>query len=114
MIRRFLRTTSDIFYPIEDKSIYYDSIVFITDTKEIWSGGVYFTSNNENGSNNFSVNAKDVSYISEFIDHDNVQDMLDYLLSLHKCDFDESFNNDFGFSLMPETSFDLTFDITFK
>jgi hypothetical protein len=40
--------------------------------------------------------------------------MLDYLLSLHKCDFDESFNNDFGFSPMPETSFDLTFDITFK
>ena len=112
MVRRFLRTTSDIFYPIEDKSIYNASIVFIEDTKQIWSNGVYYASMNaEDGED---IDAKNVTYVSEFAEYNNVQDMLDYLLSLHKCDFDESFNNDFGFSLIPETSFDLTFDITFK
>jgi hypothetical protein len=32
-MQKLLRTTSDIFYPIEDKSIYNNSIVFIEDTK---------------------------------------------------------------------------------
>lgn len=105
MIQRFLRTTSDIFYPIEDKSIYNESIVFIEDTKQIWTNGAYYASTN--------VNAKDVTYTSEIVDYTNVQDMLDYLLYLHKKDFDESFNMDFGFAPIT-TSFDVTFDKTFK
>lgn len=123
MVQRFLRTTSNIFYPIVDKSIYNDSIVFIEDTKQIWSNGVYYSSINtedagggediEDGDiSNFSGEAKDVTYISEFVEYNNVQDMLDYLLYLHKKDFDESFNMDFGFAPLTST-FDVTFDETF-
>ena len=123
MTQRFLRTTSDIFYPIEDKSIYNNSIVFIEDTKQIWSNGIYYASLSveeggediEDGDlpNSFSGDAKDVNYTSEIVDYTNVQDMLDYLLYLHKKDFDESFNMDFGFAPIT-TSFDVTFDKTFK
>ena len=107
MIQRFLRTTSDIFYPIEDKSIYNASIVFLEDTKQIWTNGVYYASAST------STDAKDIIYTSEIVDYTNVQDMLDYLLYLHKKDFDESFNMDFGFAPII-TSFDVTFDKTFK
>jgi hypothetical protein len=33
MMQRFLRTTSEVFDAIDDKSIYNDSIIFIEDTK---------------------------------------------------------------------------------
>lgn len=104
MIQRFLRTTSDIFYPIEDKSIYNNSIVFIEDTKQIWTNGVYYA----------STHAKDIIYTSDDVDYNNVQDMLDYLLYLHKKDFDESFNMDFGYESKSLSLFDMTFDKTFK
>lgn len=95
MAQRFLRTTSNIFYPIVDKSICNDSIVFIEDTKQIWSNGIYYASVNaeeagdgediEDGDiSNFSGDAKDVTYISEFVEYNNVQDMLDYLLRKNK------------------------------
>lgn len=123
-MQKLLRTTSDIFYPIEDKSIYNNSIVFIEDTKQIWTNGIYYASiNAEDGGedvedsdepNNFSGNAKDVTYISTEVEYNNVQDMLDYLLYLHKKDFDESFNMDFGYESTRMVAFDLTFDKTFK
>lgn len=125
-MQKLLRTTSDIFYPIEDKSIYNDSIVFIEDTKEIWTHGIYYASINaedvgegediEDGDlpDSFSGNAKDVTYTSTEVEYNNVQDMLDYLLYLHKKDFDESFNMDFGYESTQMIAFDLTFDKTYN
>lgn len=46
MIQRYLRTTSEVFDAIDDKSIYNDSIVFIEDTKQIWNNGIYYASVN--------------------------------------------------------------------
>lgn len=46
MVQRYLRTTSDVFDAINDKSIYKDSIVFIEDTKQIWTNGIYYASVN--------------------------------------------------------------------
>jgi hypothetical protein len=41
----FVKTTSDEFESL-DKSAYEDAIVFIEDTKEIWSNDIYYGENN--------------------------------------------------------------------
>lgn len=90
MAKRFVRTTKNYWNSVSDKSQYNNSIVFIEDTKEIWSNNVYYSPSE----------AKQIIYNSDIVEYDNVQDMLDYLLDLHKQnDFDESFNSDFGFSI---------------
>ena len=95
MVQRYLRTTSEVFDAIDDKSIYNDSIIFIEDTKQIWTNGIYYASVNAEevvdgediedvDISNFSGDAKDVTYISEFVEYNNVQDILDYLLRKNK------------------------------
>jgi hypothetical protein len=42
MAKKFIRTTSENFNNLADKSEYNNSIVFIEDTKQIWSNGIYY------------------------------------------------------------------------
>ena len=51
MTKKFIRTNKSIFDAIPDKSLYYDSIVFIEDTKEIWTNGNYYGRNDNEDSN---------------------------------------------------------------
>ena len=46
MAKKFVRTTSTVWDNKTDKSEYNDSIVFIEDTKEIWSNDVYYNCSN--------------------------------------------------------------------
>ena len=55
MAKKFVRTTSENFNNLSDKSQYKDSIVFIEDAKQIWSNGIYY-----GGSNN--QNSIDITY----------------------------------------------------
>ena len=88
MAKKFVRTTKNYWNSVSDKSLYNDSIVFIEDSKEIWSNNVYYSPSE----------ARQIIYKSDIVEYDNVQDMLDYLLDFHKQnDFDESFNMDFGY-----------------
>lgn len=51
MAKKFIRTNKSIFDAIPDKSLYQDSIVFIEDTKEIWTNGTYYATNDNEDSN---------------------------------------------------------------
>ena len=51
MTKKFIRTNKSIFDAIPDKSLYQDSIVFIEDTKEIWTNGNYYARNDNEDSN---------------------------------------------------------------
>ena len=51
MAKKFIRTNKSIFDAIPDKSLYQDSIVFIEDTKEIWTNGNYYGRNDNEDSN---------------------------------------------------------------
>lgn len=42
MAKKFIRTTSENFNQLSDKSEYIDSIVFIEDAKQIWSNNIYY------------------------------------------------------------------------
>ena len=49
MAKKFVRTTKEVWDNKNDKSQYNDSIVFIEDTKQIWSNDIYYgASNNQN------------------------------------------------------------------
>ena len=51
MAKKFVRTTSENFNNLSDKSQYKDSIVFIEDIKQIWSNNVYYNTHSFNDFN---------------------------------------------------------------
>lgn len=51
MAKKFIRTTKATWDSINDKSQYQDSIVFIEDTKQIWSNNVYYNTHSFNDFN---------------------------------------------------------------
>lgn len=59
MAKRFIRTTSENFNNLSDKSEYNDSIVFIEDINQIWSNGVYYVYIPEKGVDYFTDDDKE-------------------------------------------------------
>ena len=51
MAKKFVRTKSENFNNLSDKLQYKDSIVFIEDTKQIWSNNVYYNTHSFNDFN---------------------------------------------------------------
>lgn len=51
MAKKFVRTTKEVWNNKNDKSQYNDSIVFIEDTKQIWSNGIYYNTHSFNDFN---------------------------------------------------------------
>lgn len=51
MAKKFVRTTKEIWNNLNDKSQYNDSIVFIEDTKQIWTNGIYYSTHSFNDFN---------------------------------------------------------------
>lgn len=47
MAKKFVRTTKTVWDNKQDKSQYNDSVVFIEDSKQIWSNGIYYNSNSD-------------------------------------------------------------------
>jgi hypothetical protein len=51
MAKKFVRTTKEVWNNKNDKSQYNDSIVFIEDTKQIWSNSIYYNTHSFNDFN---------------------------------------------------------------
>lgn len=46
MAKKFVRTTGNTWNNKSNKSDYNNSIVFLEDTRQIWSNGIYYGGNN--------------------------------------------------------------------